>query len=376
MKRWGLSAVALVAALALGLTGTAAASAPVVQARAYVVQSAVDGRTLAARDANTPRAMASITKLMTVLVALERLSLDEQVTVPAAAARVGESSIGLRAGPRGPVRDLVIGALVPRANDAATALAIAASGSVPRFVEAMNEKAVALGLRRTHYRNPHGLDQAGHVSTAADTAALLRAALRVPVIRVYVGMGRATLSDGRVVESTDNLLGTIPGFEGGKTGHTFMAGWSQVGFAQSRGVGITAAVLGSPSEAQRDRDLAALLRYGLSSYRPSRVVDADRTYARVTVGWGRKPLALVAPRTIVLPAPTGRSLVERVVAPVVAALPVRAGQRLGTVVVTDGPRVVARSPLVAARAEPEPTLAQKARWVAGRSFDRLVGLVS
>ena len=376
MKRWGLSAVALVAALALGLTGTAAASAPVVQARAYVVQSAVDGRTLAARDANTPRAMASITKLMTVLVALERLSLDEQVTVPAAAARVGESSIGLRAGQRVPVRDLVIGALVPSANDAATALAIAASGSVPRFVEAMNEKAVALGLRRTHYRNPHGLDQAGHVSTAADTAALLRAALRVPVIRVYVGMGRATLSDGRVVESTDNLLGTIPGFEGGKTGHTFMAGWSQVGFAQSRGVGITAAVLGSPSEAQRDRDLAALLRYGLSSYRPSRVVDADRTYARVTVGWGRKPLALVAPRTIVLPAPTGRSLVERVVAPVVAALPVRAGQRLGTVVVTDGSRVVARSPLVAARAEPEPTLAQKARWVAGRSFDRLVGLVS
>ena len=376
MKRWGLSAVALVAALALGLTGTAAASAPVVQARAYVVQSAVDGRTLAARDANTPRAMASITKLMTVLVALERLSLDEQVTVPAAAARVGESSIGLRTGQRVPVRDLVIGALVPSANDAATALAIAASGSVPRFVKAMNQKAAALGLTRTHYRNPHGLDQAGHVSTAADTAALLRAALRVPVIRVYVAMDRATLSDGRVVESTDNLLGTIPGFEGGKTGHTFMAGWSQVGFAQSRGVGITAAVLGSPSEAQRDRDLAALLRYGLSSYRPSRVVDADRTYARVAVGWGRKPLALVAPRTIVLPAPTGRSLVERVVAPVVAALPVRAGQPLGTVVVTDGSRVVARSPLVAARAEPEPTLAQKARWVAGRSFDRLVGLVS
>ena len=376
MKRWGLSAVALVAALALGLTGTAAASAPVVQARAYVVQSAVDGRTLAARDANTPRAMASITKLMTVVVALERLSLDEQVTIPAAAARVGESSIGLRAGQRVPVRDLVIGALVPSANDAATALAIAASGGVPRFVEAMNEKAAALGLRRTHYRNPHGLDQVGHVSTAADTAALLRAALRVPVIRVYVGMDRSTLSDGRVVESTDNLLGTIPGFEGGKTGHTFMAGWSQVGFAQSRGVGITAAVLGSPSEVQRDRDLAALLRYGLSSYRPSRVVDADRTYARVAVGWGRKPLALVAPRTIVLPAPTGRSLVERVVAPVVAALPVRAGQRLGTIVVTDGSRVVARSPLVAARAEPEPTLAQKARWVAGRSFDRLVGLVS
>ena len=215
--RWGLLAAALVAALALGF-GTADASAPAVQARAYVVQSAVDGRTLAARDADSPRAMASITKLMTVLVALERLSLDDEVTVTAAAARVGESSIGLRAGQRVQVRDLVIGALVPSANDAATALAIAASGNVPRFVAAMNRKAEALGLTRTRYRNPHGLDEAGHVSSAADAAALLRAALRVPVVRRYVGMDRATLSDGRVVQSTDNLLGALPGFAGGKTG--------------------------------------------------------------------------------------------------------------------------------------------------------------
>jgi hypothetical protein len=87
-------------------------------------------------------------------------------------------------------------------------------------------------------------------------------------------------------------------------------------------------------------------------------------------------LTLVAPRTILRPAPTGRPLVERVVVPVVAALPIRAGQRLGTVVVTDGSRVVARSPLVASRSEPAPTFAQQARWVAGRSVDRLVGLVS
>ncbi len=375
VKRWGLLAVA-VAALALGLVGAADASAPSVQARAYIVQSTVDGTTLAAREAATPRAMASITKLMTVLVALERLSLDDRVAVSPAAARVGESSIGLRAGQKVPVRDLVIGALVPSANDAATALAIAASGSVPRFVQAMNRKARELGLAGTRYANPHGLDQAGHVSTAADSAVLLRAALRVPAIRRYVGMRRARLSDGRVVESTDNLLGVVPGFAGGKTGHTADAGWSQVGFARLQGIGITAAVLGSPSEAQRDLDLAALLRFGLASYRPARVVDADRTYARVEIGWGREPLALVAPRTIVRPAATARPLVERVVAPVVARLPIRAGQRLGTVVVTDGSRVVARSPLVASRAEPEPTFAQKARWVAGRSLDRLKGLVS
>ena len=288
------------------------------------------------------------------------------VTVPAAAARIGESSIGLRAGQRVPVRDLVIGALVPSANDAATALAIAAGGNVPRFVAAMNRKAEALGLTRTRYRNPHGLDEAGHVSTAADSAALLRAALRVPVIRRYVGMDRATLSDGRVVESTDNLLGTVPGFAGGKTGHTALAGWSQVGFARFRGVGHhrrgarladRGAARSRPRRAAplRPRELPALAR---------RRREPD--VRRVAVGWGREPLALVAPRTIVRPSPTGRPLVERVVAPPsrrCPSAPVSDSARSSS---RDGSRVVARSPLVASRAEPEPTLAQKARWVAGR----------
>ena len=169
------------------------------------MQSSVDGRTLAAREADTPRAMASITKLMTVLVALEHLRLDQVVTVPAQAARVGESSLELRAGQRVTVRDLVVGALVPSANDAATTLAIAAAGSAPRFVAAMNREARALGLTGTHYENPHGLDEPGHHSTARDVATLLRVALRNPVIRRYADTARATLSDGRVVVSTDNL---------------------------------------------------------------------------------------------------------------------------------------------------------------------------
>ena len=373
MKRWGLLAAA---AVALGLSGSAVASAPMVSAPAYVVQSTVDGRTLAARGADTPRAMASITKLMTALVALERLPLDGTVRVPTVAARVGESSLDLRAGQRVSVRDLVIGTLVPSANDAATTLAVRAGGSVPAFVRLMNSTAQQMGLVDTRYRNPHGLDEPGHVSSAADSAALLRAALRVPIIRRYSGVARATLSDGRVVESTDNLIGQVAGFVAGKTGHTALAGWSQVAFARASGVGVTAAVLGSPSEAQRDRDLAALLRFGLESYRPSRVVDPGRTYATVEVGWGLEPLRLVAPRAIVKPTPTTRSLVERVVAPAVAALPVRAGQPLGTLVVRDGARIVARSQLVAARSQSEPTLTQKGRWVSGRALDRLVGLAS
>jgi D-alanyl-D-alanine carboxypeptidase (penicillin-binding protein 5/6) len=373
LKRWGLPAVAIAA---LALSGPVHASAPPVQAQAYVLESTVDGRTLAARNADARRPMASITKLMTVLVALERLPLDRVVTVSPVAARVGESSLDLDAGERLPVRDLVIGALVPSANDAATELAVAAGGSVPRFVAMMNREARALGLTGTHYRNPHGLDEPGHVSTARDVSTLLRVALRNPVIRRYAGMSSARLSDGRTVETTDNLIAEVPGIVAGKTGHTSDAGWSQVAYARVGRVGITAAVLGEPSEAQRDADLAALLRYGLASYRPSRVVDAGRTYASVPVGWGLDPVRLVAPRAVVRPAPLDRPLVERIVAPAVAALPVRAGQRLGTLVVSDATRVVARSPLVAAAARSEPDTLAKAGWLAGRTMHHLVGLVS
>ena len=214
------------------------------------------------------------------------------------ATRIGESSLDLRAGQRVTVRDLVVGALVPSANDAATTLAVGAGGSLARFVAMMNRAARTLGLDETRYRNPHGLDEAGHVSSARDSAVLLRAALRVPLIRRYAGADRATLTDGRVVDSTDNLIGSVPGFVGGKTGHTSLAGWSQVGFARAGGVGITATVLGARSEAERDRDLAALLRYGLESYRPSKVVDPRRAYATVPLGWGLEPLALVAPRAV------------------------------------------------------------------------------
>lgn len=356
------------------LAATATASAPPIQARAYIVQSSLDGSTLAARAADDPRAMASITKLMTALVALDHVSLDDTVIVPPAAASVGESTIFLRPGQRVTVRDLLIGTLVPSANDAATALALhAADGSLPRFVGWMNAKARALGLDETSFRNPHGLDQEGHHSSARDLAKLLRVALQKPTIRDYATATSATLSYGLKVESTDNLIGRFPGFVGGKTGHTFDAGWSQVAAVRRDGVMITAAVLGEPSEAQRDADLAALLQFGLASYRPSLVVDAGRIYARIEVGWGFESVPVFARAEAIRPAPINRPLVERIVVPAVVSLPIRAGQQVGSVVVKDGHRVVARVPLVAGRSVASPTRTEQGRYLAGRTVHHLFG---
>ena len=157
MRSFALAAAALAACCA-----TAAAAPPPVDAPAYVVRGGPRSVVLAARAPDVPRAPASITKLMTVMVALEHARLDEMVTVTPQAAGVGESTVMLRPGERLSVRDLAIAALVPSANDAATALAVhVGHGSVARFVAMMNAKARLLGLTSTHFENPHGLDQAG-----------------------------------------------------------------------------------------------------------------------------------------------------------------------------------------------------------------------
>jgi len=341
------------------------------------VAGEVDGSILAQRRGAERRAVASITKLMTALVVLDHADPGEIVTVTPEATGIGESTVSLRAGERLSVRDLLTATLVPSANDAATALALyVGDGSLDRFVALMNEKAEALGLRDTRFANPHGLDEAGHYSSARDAVRLLRAALRVPLVKTLAATKSATIAGGREVESTDDLLGSFAGFDGGKTGHTNDAGWSQVAAAHRAGVRVLVSVLGAPTEADRDLDLGALLRWALDQYRQIEAVNGDRRYAFVSVGYGRAPLGLVAGRAIVRPARVDRPLVERVVAPTSVSRPVRAGERLGEVRVLDGRRLVARAPLVAARGVEEPSFTSKVRWYATRTVHHLVGFVS
>jgi len=371
--RRGLLALA---AVALALCGaTAAAAPPPVVAPAYIVRGGPSGVVLAAREPDAPRAPASMTKLMTVLVALEHARLDDVVTVSSQATRIGESTVSLRPGERLTVHDLVIAALVPSANDAATALAVyVGKGSIARFVAMMNAKARELGLTSTHFENPHGLDQPGHVSSARDLTTLLTAALRNPFIRTWSTRSTATIAGGRTLTSTDDLIGTFP-LVGAKTGHTDDAGWSQVAAVQRDGVRITASVLGSPSEAQRNTDLSGLLAWGLAQYHRVKAVDT-RVYGLAETGYDRAPVRLVAPREIVRTVRVGKPLVERVVVSSALALPVVRGQRVGEVRVYAGGRLIARTPLVAAESVSAVGIPGKLAWYARRTVHHLFGLVS
>jgi len=369
VRRIVLVLAAVVASLA---AAAAVAAPPAVDAEAYLVVNGRSGEVLASRNAAERVPMASITKLMTVLVALEHARPDDVVTVGAGAASVGESTINLRAGERLTVHDLVTAALVQSANDAATALAAGvAGGSVERFVGWMNAKAAALGLHETHFVNPSGLDAPGHVSSARDLTRLARIAMRSPVVREAVGERSASIGGGRRVSTWNDLLGAFPGTFGVKTGHTSGAGWSEVAAARRNGVTIYATILGGPSRSQRNDDLVELLSWGIARYRLVGLVDAKRVYTTVPTGYDRPPVRLVASRTPTRIVRVDRPLREVVVAPSSVSLPVTKGERLGEVRVYAGSKLLASSPLVAATSISEPGAWGKTRWYAGRTVHHL-----
>lgn len=366
--------LAVVAALALA--APALGSAPPVNARAWLVENSATGEVLLAHNERARVPIASITKLMTVLVALEHARLDDVVTVRGSSAAVGGATIGLRAGERLTVRDLVEAALIQSANDAADALALhVGQGSEARFVELMNAKAVELGLTDTHFVRPDGLDVAGHVSSARDVTRLARAAMTRPAVREIVRL-RTAVAAGRPLHTWNDLLGSFPGLIGVKTGHTSAAGWSQVAAARGRGLTIYATVLGSPSRTERNGDLAELLAWGLSRYRVVSIIQTGRVYARAEAPYGRAPIALVAERPLVKLVRVDRSLVERVVAETAVSLPVRKGQRLGEVRVYARGELIGTRALVAARSVSKPDLAGRVRWYAGRTLSNAWDLVS
>jgi D-alanyl-D-alanine carboxypeptidase (penicillin-binding protein 5/6) len=336
-----------------------------------------DGAVLAEHDADQRRAIASITKLMTAIVTLERAGLSDEVTVAPRAASIGESTANLRTGERLTVSTLLRALLVASANDAADALAsYVGDGSTARFVELMNAKAESLGLADTHFANPHGLDEPGHVSSAADVTKLLRYALGVPFIRDAVDRSSVELPGGREFPTTDDLLDSWPPLLGGKTGHTADAGWSETAAAHARGVTVYGTVLGGASRTARNEALQELLSYGLGQYRRVAAIDASRTYAEAETGYDRPTVGLVAPRTRAITLRQGTPLVERIVAPGVVELPVRKGQRLGKVEVYDGNLLVASSPLVAAVSVSEPSWLGKASWYAQQTAANLWGIFS
>ncbi len=351
-RRWALLLAALtLASAAPARAGTAAPKPPRISASAWILLDAEDRARLAASDPNRSRAMASTTKLMTAYLALRELPLDERLVAPRYHPIPGESLLGLEAGERISVRDLLYGLLLPSGNDAAATLAVGVAGSTSRFVDEMNRAARQLGLRRTSYANPIGLDERGNDSSPRDLAALTLDLRRRALFRQIVDTPRATLRSGarrRTVVNHNDLIGEVPWINGVKTGYTADAGYVLVATGTKKRVTLLSVVMGAPSIRARDDDTLALLKYGFSLYRVERPVRSGETLAHAGVADGERGLALAASRSLETTVRRDQRSRVRVDAPRSLPAPVRRGERIGRATVTvDGERV-GRVPLVAA----------------------------
>jgi D-alanyl-D-alanine carboxypeptidase (penicillin-binding protein 5/6) len=330
---------------------------PPLSAKAWYLVDVRDGTRLAGRDAGVPVAIASTTKLMTAYVALHRLPLGRRLVAPPYNPLPGESLLGLEAGERISVRDLLYGLLLPSGNDAAVTLAKGVAGSIPAFVGEMNSAAGRLGLRDTSYANPIGLDEAGNYSTARDLAALALRLRQQPLFRRIVDTPRTTLHTGahprRIVNHNDLLL-SVPWINGVKTGYTLDAGFVLVASGTRKGVTLLSVVLGAPSEAARDQDTLSLLRYGFSLYLRRTPVRSGETLTAPAVRGRDETLPLVAARSVHVIARRGEPIRVTAEAPDEVQGPIPRGRRLGTGVVTLAGEEVARVPLLSKRPAPAP----------------------
>lgn len=370
VRRWPTLVVAV---LLLTAASSAAAQAPVPQAESYVLANTRTGAVLTGAKPTERLPMASTTKIMTALIAIEQSDPDDLVTVPPEAA-IGGSTAELVVGERLRMDDLLTGVLVGSGNDAAITAAHAVAGSEPAFVDLMNRRAEALGLRDTRFANSHGLDAPGHYSSVRDLERLGRVAMRQQRFRERVGSRRAAIPGPggvgtRTFESKNGLLDIFEEADGTKTGQTADAGYTLVARAARPELGVTLglALIGSPSEAVRAFDAKSLFEWGFRQYaRPELLPDgavvgsADiRDRPGVSVDY-RVDGAVRMPIRV-----DGPPIKEVITAPAELQGPVSEGDVLGEIVVRQGERELARRDLVAAESATGPGLWDRVRDVLG-----------
>ncbi|MDG4596912.1 MAG: D-alanyl-D-alanine carboxypeptidase [Candidatus Contendobacter sp.] len=262
---------------ALGQEGWGNSSQPEVAALSAVLMNPATGEVLFAKEPHLRLPPASTTKVLTALVALERLDPNARVVVSPQAASAPPSRVGLRAGEAALIQDLLYGLMLKSGNDAAETLAEAAGGSVFGFAELMNAKAWQIGARNSHFMNPHGLPNDDHYATAYDLALIFRQAMNHPMFADIVRTRNAALriessqgpyGDWRMVPVVNHnrLLGSYEGTLGGKTGFTLKARRCFVGEVDRGGVRLIVAILNSPTPGALWRDARTLLNYGFAHY--------------------------------------------------------------------------------------------------------------
>ncbi|MBC7609271.1 MAG: D-alanyl-D-alanine carboxypeptidase [Polaromonas sp.] len=387
----GLTGLWFVASFAVSLVASPvvfaqAPQAPEIAARSYLLLDVTANQILAAKDVDSPIEPASLTKLMTeylVFDALKAKKIDLKQTfgVSEKAWKMPGSRMFIDPKMQVPIEDLIKGMVVQSGNDATMALAEGVGGTAEHFVQLMNEQAKALGMKNTSYKNPEGLTEAGHTTTARDLSILATRLMSdfpdyigYSAIKKYRYPGTPAAND----TNRNTLLFRDPTVDGLKTGHTDAAGYCMIATAKrdfpNLGAGgapggrrLLAIVLGASSDSARASESQKLLNWGYTAFEAVKLFDAGQTVVAPSVWKGKsgvvklgQPLAIV----VAVPAGTAAKLKTQVARPDPLVAPFGKGQKVGSLKITSGdnPIAVAEVPLVVLEAVEE-------AGILGRAWD-------
>ncbi len=354
---------------AADITQTAALSSgiptPSVSAKSAILIDGDSGAILCSKDPDKRMPMASTTKIMTALVAIEKGEPEKTVEISPLAVGVEGSSVYLYEGEQLTLEDLLYATLLESANDAATAIAVEIGGSVEGFADMMNQKAAELGLKDTHFTNPHGLDDPEHYTTARELAIIAAAAMKNDTFRETVSTHKKTIplngTEGvRLLINHNKLLKSYDGAIGVKTGYTKKSGRCLVSAAERDGLNLICVTLSAPDDWQ---DHKALLDYGFSAYE-SRLLAADGELAHIlpVVGSDKEYVTLTNLGEIRATLPRSALAAEcRIEAARFEYAPISEGEILGRVIYTVDGKAVASAPLYASYSA-EGTKYKKSLW--------------
>lgn len=317
-------------------------------AKAAILINADTGEVIYEQNADERLSMASTTKIMTALLLCESGDLEREITVTAEMLRVEGSSMGLLAGDRVTLHDLLYGMMLASGNDAANVTAYVLGGTVDGFVKMMNDKAAEIGMKNTNFVTPSGLDADEHYSTARDMATLARYALQNEAFRQAASTERAVLNYGnppykRSLTNHNKLLTSFNGAIGVKTGFTKKSGRCLVSAAESDGKRVIAVTLKDPNDWQ---DHKAMLEYGLSAVKKTKISPEQCSY-EIPVISGEEDVLKITVEPYSVSSLDDADFSCTVQLPKFVYAPVKKGEKIGNVVYKKGDTVIDTAELCA-----------------------------
>ena len=329
-----------------------------IEAPAALLMEKTTGQILYAKNEHQKLEPASVTKVMTLLLTMEAIEkgaigYDDVVTVSAYAASMGGSNVYLAEGEKITVEELLKAVCVASGNDAAVALAEHVSGVTELFVAEMNNRAMELGMKDTHFVNCHGLPAEGHVTSAADIAIMSRELiLNHPDLRRFTTIWMDSLRNGAFeLANTNKLIRYYDGATGLKTGSTSSAGYCISATAERDGMELIAVVLKGGTSQQRFEDAKTMLNYGFSTY-ALHTAELNEPLTPLPVQLGMRetvmPVLSEDGRQTLVKKAQAAVLTQEISLPESVSAPVAQGQQLGTLTVRDGETVVLEVPILAA----------------------------